>query len=185
MSRNPLVFPLRFVFLTWLVLSIERFFGTDLGFLGILPLEPSGLIGIFTAPLIHGSVDHLISNTLPLLILGGILFYFYPSIAIRVFLQCYFFTNILVWFLGRPFYHIGASGIVYGIAFFLISFGFFRRNIRSLVISIGVIFFYGGIIYTVFPLDVRISFESHLFGAITGLVTAFVLRKYERPAETT
>ncbi|MCP4457886.1 MAG: rhomboid family intramembrane serine protease [Cytophagales bacterium] len=167
----------------WLVLWIERYLGADFGFLGIQPLTISGLIGFFTAPLVHGTIDYLISSTLPLLILGGILFYFYPDIAIRVFLQCYFFTNILVWFLGRPFYHIGASGVVYGVAFFLISFGFFRGNMRSLVISAIVIVFYGGIVYTVFPLDVRVSYESHLFGAITGLVTAFLLRKYERSEE--
>ena len=180
MTISSLVFPLRFVFLIWLFFTIEKTLGTDFGFLGINPLHLSGLIGIFTAPLVHGSVDHLISNSLPLLILGGILFYFYPNIATRVFLQCYFFTNILVWFFGRPFYHIGASGVVYGMAFFLISFGFFRGNMRSLVISALVIVFYGGIVYSVFPLDVRVSYESHLFGAITGLVTAFMLRKYER-----
>ncbi len=180
MPKSSLVFPLRFVFLTWLILSIERYLGADFGFLGISPLTVKGLIGIIIAPLIHGSVEHLISNTIPLLTLGGILFYFYPDIARRVFLQCYFFTNILVWVFGRSFYHIGASGVVYGLAFFLIFFGFFRGNIRSLIISAIVIVFYGSIIYSVFPLDARISYESHLFGAITGMVTAFVLRKYSR-----
>ena len=151
-----------------------------LAFSELIPWNLPGLISIFTAPLVHGSVDHLISNTLPLLILGGIMFYFYPDIAKRVFLHCYFFTNILVWIFGRSFLHIGASGIVYGLAFFLISFGFFRGNIRSLIISAIVLIFYGSIVYTVFPLDNRVSYESHLFGAITGLVTAFVLRNYER-----
>ena len=168
---------MRFVFLMWVMFSIQFYLFVDLGFLGIYPLHVKGVIGIITAPLVHGSASHILSNTLPLLILGGIMFYFYPHIAIRVFLQCYFFTNILVWVFGRPFYHIGASGLVYGIAFFLIFFGFFRRNLRSLLISGGVIIFYGGIVYTVFPLDERISYESHLFGAITGIVSAYTLRK--------
>lgn len=178
MRGASLLFPIRFLFLMWLGFSIQFYGGIDLGFLGIYPLSIPGLIGIFTAPFVHGSAGHILSNSLPLLILGGILFYFYPRIALRVFLQCFFFTNILVWLLGRPFYHIGASGIVYGLAFFLISFGFFRRNFKSLVISVLVIAFYGGIAYTVFPLNERISYESHLFGAITGVVTAFTLRNF-------
>jgi membrane associated rhomboid family serine protease len=165
------------------VFTIEGYFHLDLGFLGIYPLSWHGLIGIFTAPFIHGSPSHILSNTLPLLILGGILFFFYPEISNRVFLHCFFFTNILVWTFGRPFYHIGASGLVYGLAFFLISFGLFRRNIRSIVISAGVIMLYGGLVYTVFPLDERVSYESHLFGAITGLVTAYTLRNFRRNAE--
>lgn len=178
MNRSNLIFPMRFVFLMWLGFSIQFYGDIDLGFLGIYPLTIQGLIGIIMAPFVHGSANHILSNSLPLLILAGILFYFYPRIALRVFLQCFFFTNILVWLLGRPFYHIGASGIVYGLAFFLISFGFFRRNFKSLVISVLVIVFYGGIIYTVFPLNERISYESHLFGAITGVVSAFTLRRY-------
>lgn len=180
MSRSSLLIPMRLVFFMFAVFTVERYLSIDMAFLGIYPLSLTGLVGIFTGPLIHGSPSHILSNTLPLLILGGILFYFYPEISNRVFLQCYFFTNILVWMFGRPFYHIGASGLVYGLAFFLISFGFFRRNIRSIVISAGVIMLYGGLVYTVFPLDERISYESHLFGAITGLVTAFTLRNYGR-----
>ncbi len=178
MIRSSLLFPMRFVFLMWAAFSIQFYLGVDLGFLGIYPLKLQGLMGIFMAPLVHGSAGHILSNTLPFLILAGILFYFYPLIAIRVFLQCYFFTNILVWVFGRPFYHIGASGLVYGLAFFLISFGLFRRNVRSLVISAMVILLYGGLVYTVFPFDERISWESHVFGAISGVVAAFTMRKF-------
>ncbi len=179
MIRSSLLFPMRFVFLMWATFSIQFYLGVDLGFLGIYPLKLQGLMGLFMAPLVHGSAGHILSNTLPFLILAGILFYFYPLIAIRVFLQCYFFTNILVWVFGRPFYHIGASGLVYGLAFFLISFGLFRRNVRSLVISAMVILLYGGLVYTVFPFDARISWESHVFGAISGVVAAFTMRKFQ------
>lgn len=176
MSRSSLIIPLRLVFIMFAAFSIESYLHFDFGFLGILPRTFSGLIGILTAPLIHGSAGHILSNSLPVLILGGILFYFYPRISNRVLFQCYFFTNILVWIFGRPFYHIGASGLVFGLAFFLIFFGFFHRNIRSIVISFGVILLYGGLVNEAFSLDERISFESHLFGSITGLVTAFTLR---------
>jgi membrane associated rhomboid family serine protease len=178
MSRSSLIFPLRLVFLMFAVFTIERYFHLDLGFLGIYPRSLQGLVGIFTAPLIHGSPSHLLSNTLPILILCGILFYFYSEISIRVFYQCYFFTNILVWIFGRPFYHIGASGLVFGLAFFLIFFGLFQRNPRSIVISLGVILLYGGLVDEAFTMDERISYESHLYGAISGLMTGFTLRNF-------
>lgn len=169
--------PLRLTFLMWAFFSMEMYFAFDLGFLGIFPRTIHGLIGILTGPMIHGSWVHITSNTIPLLFLGSSLYYFYDRIATRVFLQCYFFTGIFVWIFGRPFYHIGASGLIYGLAFFLISFGIFRKDFRSLFISIVVVLLYGGIIYGVFPSQPGVSWESHLMGAIVGVVTASSLAK--------
>jgi membrane associated rhomboid family serine protease len=152
----------------------------DLYFLGIYPRQVFGLIGIIFAPVIHGNYIHLISNALPLLILGTVLFYFYDRIAIPVFLLCYFPTGILVWIFGKPNYHIGASGLIYGIAFFLMTFGFFRKDFGSLLISAIVVFFYGGIIYGVFPTQPGVSWESHFFGALMGLVSASYFSKFKK-----
>lgn len=157
----------------WAVFSLEFYLHLDLGFLGILPRTVSGLIGIFTAPLIHGDTGHLMSNTLPLLFLGATLYLFYERIATLVFFQCYFLTNLLVWLFGREFYHIGASGVIYALASFLVFMGIFDRHFRSILISAIVILFYGGLIYGIFPTQANISWESHLFGAIVGLGTAF------------
>ncbi len=172
----------RFVFLMWLVYSLEFFLGIDLSGLGILPRTTQGLLGIFTAPLIHGNSVHIISNTIPLMFLGWTLFFFYENIARQVFLICYFLTNILVWMFARPSMHIGASGIVYGIAFFLIFYGFFRKDFKSLAISAIIIFFYGGLVYGLFPNQPGISWESHLIGAIVGGYAAmnFARRKSKR-----
>jgi membrane associated rhomboid family serine protease len=171
------VVPFRIVFLMWLVFSVEFFYGIDLGFLGIRPRTFTGLIGIFTAPLIHGNLTHLVSNTVPLLFLGSLLFFFYERIGNIVFFRCYFFTNVLVWiFSPRVSYHIGASGLIYGLSAFLIIFGLLRRDFLSLMISIGILVTYGGIFYGVFPTDPRISWESHLAGAMVGTYTAFDLR---------
>ncbi len=161
----------------WAFFAFENYFAIDLGFLGIYPRTLHGLIGILTAPMIHGSWVHISSNTLPLLFLGGALYYFYDKIATRVFLQCYLFTGIFVWLFGRSFYHIGASGVIYGLAFFLISFGVFRKDFRSLFISIVVVLIYGGIIYGIFPSQPGVSWESHLMGTIVGVTTAFTLAK--------
>ncbi|WP_258104601.1 rhomboid family intramembrane serine protease [Marinoscillum sp. MHG1-6] len=180
MRRSTLLPPLRLVFFMWLFYSIQVYSGVDMGFLGILPLEGSGLVGVFLAPLIHGSVSHLMSNTLPLLFLGTMVYYFYQPIATQVMIHCYFFTNILVWFFGRPFYHIGASGLVYGLAFFLISFGIFRREARAIIISLIVILIYGGLVYGILPSNPNISWESHLMGAIVGIGSAFGLSKLRK-----
>jgi len=110
--------------------------------------------------------------------LGTILYFFYPNIANRIFLQCYFFTNILVWFFGRTFLHIGASGLIYGLAFFLISIGFFDGKFRALIVSITVLAVYGSLVYTVFDLNQAVSWESHLFGALVGVISAYSIKKY-------
>jgi len=185
MARNSFfgsaVVPFRLVFMMWLVFSVEVFYGFDFGWLGIKPRTLEGLIGIFTAPLIHGSLTHLMSNTLPLLFLGAVFFFFYERIGGIVFSRCYFITNILVWLLSpRASYHIGASGLIYGLSAFLIVYGFLRNELVSLLISIGILLVYGGIFYGVLPTDPGISWESHLAGAIVGTTTAFNLKDIKR-----
>ena len=171
------IVPIRLVFVMWLAFSIEFFYRMDLSILGILPRTGSGLIGILTAPMIHANPTHLISNSVPLLFLGSVLFFFYPKIGGTVFYRCYFITNILVWlFSPRVSYHIGASGLVYGLSAFLIFFGFLRGQVWSLIISILIFMMYGGIFYGVLPTDPWISCESHLAGAVVGALSAFDLR---------
>ena len=160
----------------WLVFSIEFYTGNNFAFLGITPRSLFGLIGIFLAPLIHGDVVHLLSNTFPLLFLGATLFFFYHRIGNVVLFRCYFFTNILVWlFSPRVSIHIGASGIIYGLASFLIFFGLLRRDFMSLMISVAVMLTYGGIFYGILPTHSMVSWESHLAGAIVGTINAFTL----------
>ncbi len=165
----------------WLIFTVEFYLPVDFGSFGIYPRDTSGLIGILTAPLLHGSFNHLMSNTIPLLVLGSTLFFFYATIAPRVFLYSYFFTNILVWIFGRPYYHIGASGLIYALASFLVFYGIFKRNFKSVLLSAVTIFFYGGMVYGIFPMDSRVSWESHLMGAVVGFVAAYLMsnrRKY-------
>jgi membrane associated rhomboid family serine protease len=171
------VVPLRLVFFMWLVYSVEMFYRVDLGWLGIQPRTLTGLIGIVTAPLVHGNLIHLVANTVPLLFLGALLYFFYPNLAGSVFTRCYLVTNSLVWLLSpRVSYHIGASGIIYGLASFLIIFGLLRRDFWSLLISLIVFAMYGGIFYGVFPSNPHVSWESHLAGAIIGFASAIQYR---------
>jgi membrane associated rhomboid family serine protease len=166
------VLPIRLVFLMWLVFFVEFFTGFPFSYFGIQPRTLTGLIGIVTAPMLHGSLPHLLSNTVPLLFLGSVVFYFYPRIGWIVFLRAYFWTNILVWLFARNATHIGASGLVYGLAFFSIFFGIFRRDFVSIIISIIVLLLYGSVFYGVLPTDPRVSWESHFAGAMVGISTA-------------
>jgi len=175
------VVPFRLVFIMWLVFTLDFFYGLNLWRFGLVPRTLTGLVGIFTVPMLHGDVIHLLSNTVPLLFLGGTLFFFYNRIGTTVFFRCYFIPSILVWIVGDSrTIHIGASGLIYGLSAFLISFGVFRRDMMSILISIVVILLYGGIFYGVLPTDPRISWQMHLAGAIVGLITAFMLRNTKR-----
>lgn len=176
------VVPFRLVFLMWLTFTIELNLHIDLGFLGILPRHLSGLPGIFFAPMLHGSFWHLVSNTFPLLFLGTLLYFFYERIGGIVFFRCYFIPSILVWlFSPRISYHIGASGLIYGLAAFLIFFGLLRQDFLSLFISLAIVFIYGGgLISGLLPADPRVSWEAHAFGALTGIITAFNLAHKKR-----
>ncbi|WP_017731695.1 rhomboid family intramembrane serine protease [Nafulsella turpanensis] len=174
--RNSVGFVLPFTILLWLVKGLEYAVGLDFGFFGILPRTLSGTMGIITAPLIHGDILHLLSNTFPLLLLGVSVFYFYDKIALEVFGWIYFMSGFWVWMAARDAYHIGASGIVYGLVAFLFFSGLFRRDTRSLAISLVVIFLYGGMLHGIFPTNQEISWESHLLGALAGSFCAFFYR---------
>ncbi|HSH51724.1 MAG TPA: rhomboid family intramembrane serine protease [Bacteroidales bacterium] len=171
-----LVFPGFFLLLIWLIKIIEVTLHLNFTFLGIFPLRIKGLIGIVTAPLVHSDFQHLAANSLPLLILGAGLFYFYRKIAGKVFLLIYLISNIWIWFGARYAYHIGASGIIYGIASFLFFSGVIRKNVKLMAISLLVVFLYGSLVWGLLPIQPHVSWESHLMGAIAGLVLAFYYR---------
>ena len=172
----------RVIILMWLIWGVENILNLDFSFLGIYPREPFNLIGILVSPLLHGNFGHITSNTLPLFVLGGMLFVFYVRIANWVFISCYFLTGLLVWLFARGgSFHIGASGLVYALAGFLISFGLLKKDFKSLLLSIIVVVMYGSMIYGIFPMDPRVSWESHLFGVITGIGVAIPYSKERKP----
>lgn len=178
--RRSIYATMSFVTVIWGVKIIEFTFDINLGQYGILPRTLSGSIGIFTAPFIHGDIYHLISNSLPLLILGIGLFYFYDKIATAVILIIYLMTGFWVWIAARDAYHIGASGVVYGMLTFLLFSGFIRRDSRTLAISFIVLFLYGGSFFAgIVPEDSAISWESHLMGAVAGIFCAVYYKNFK------
>jgi membrane associated rhomboid family serine protease len=169
--------PVLFGILILNIRLIESLTSIDLTFLGIFPRRVSGLIGVITAPLIHSGFNHLYSNFFPLIIMGAAVIYFYPKTSGRVIPMIYLFTNILVWLFARPAYHIGASGLVYGLASFLFFSGVIRRDVRAITVALLVVFLYGGLVWGIFPIDQKISYESHFYGSSVGFILSFVFRK--------
>ncbi len=173
-----MVIPGIFVTLMWIVRITEMLFDIDLYFLGIYPLELKGLPGIIFSPLIHGSIDHLFSNSLPFFFLATALFYFYSEVAVKVFVWTYFLTGLFVWLAGREAWHIGASGLVYGIASFLFFSGIIRKHLRLIALSLLIVFLYGSMVWGLFPgVYVNVSWESHMLGFFSGIMLAIYYRK--------
>jgi membrane associated rhomboid family serine protease len=167
-----------FISFLWTIRIIEYKTESDFGFLGIYPRKIFTLPCILTAPLIHGNFFHLISNTLPLLILGITTFFFYRNIAFDVFLWIYLLSGLWVWVGATPdAYHIGSSGIVYGFVAFLFFSGLFRRDPRALAIAVVVALVYGSLIWGIFPMAYNVSWEYHLFGALAGSFCAYFYRR--------
>ena len=165
-----------FVLIIGIIHLIQVGTGIDFGYLGIHPRHFSGLIGIFLAPLIHGSFAHLFSNIFPLFLTLSAINYFYPRVSTRSFLMIYFMTGLAVWLFARNVYHIGASGIVYGLVSFLFWSGIFRKSLKSVIIALIVIVLYSGYITGILPNQEGISWESHLIGGLIGIFTAYYFK---------
>lgn len=170
------------VCLLWLILILDTSLNLRLFHYGIYPLQQKGVLGIFFSPLIHHSAKHLFSNTIPLLVLMWCLYYFYSQIAHKTFFLLWVLSGLLTWAIGREAWHIGASGIIYSLSFFLFFSGLFRRHIPLIAISLVVAFMYGSNVWNMFPwseyLDASISWEGHLSGAIAGFIVAMLFYKH-------
>lgn len=177
---HALFFPMVLLVLMWITRLIEYGFGVDFSQFGIHPLHADGLPGIILAPFIHGGFKHLLANTFPFLILAVALFYFYHDIGLKVLVFIWLMSGIWVWFGGRQAYHIGVSGVIYGLAAFLFLSGVLRKNTQLAALSLIVVFLYGGMIWGIFPEffpKENISWESHLGGLFAGMVIAIYYRK--------
>ncbi len=175
-----LLIPVGLLFVMWMVKIVEYTFNISLVNLGTYPLDIKGIKGIFLMPFIHGDWDHLMANSVPFLILSSALFYFYSSISLRVLIGIWFLSGVWVWFGGRPSWHIGASGLIYGLSSFLFVSGLIRKDTRLAALALIVTFLYGSLIWGAFPdffpKEKNISWEGHLGGAVAGLLLAIYYR---------
>ena len=169
--------PIILLIIIWGVKIIEHVFGLSFINYGVFPQKISGLKGVFLSPFIHKDFKHLINNSYPLLILISLLFSFYKKIASQLLIWLYLIPGFWLWIIGRPAFHIGASGIIYALAGFLFLSGLIRKNRSLSAISLLVIFLYGSMIWGVIPINQSISWEGHLAGFLAGLLVAIFFRK--------
>ena len=167
---------LLFVLLLWLIKLAEVLGGLDFTQLGIYPRRLDGLSGVLFAPFIHASFAHVFANSAPLIVMGTLLIYAYPRSAKILLPAVYLVGGFGVWLFAREAYHIGASGIAFGLLFFVLTIGILRRARRNVALSLVVFLLYGGMISGIIPGEQDISFESHLSGALIGLLLGFMLR---------
>ncbi len=177
-----LIPPLYLLIILWFVFWADHRFALQLYQYGVMPRSLDGLIGVITAPVLHGSASHLASNSLPILVLGAGLYYFYPKIATRIILISWITSGLLVWLIGRNSFHIGASGLVYALAGFIFLSGVLRKQPNLLALSLLVVFLYGGLMWGILPIENSVSWEAHLAGGIVGFTLAWYYRKM-RPAQ--
>lgn len=175
--NGVIVYPVALVLLIWVVYWIEIRFGVNFTPFGIKPQTTLGLRGILFSPFIHGSLAHLWHNTVPLFVLSVALFYFYHRIAWRVFFLIVILSGIGTWLIGRSAYHIGMSGVIYGLVSFLFFKGIRAKHFRLMALSFLVVFLYGSLIWGTLPIDEKISWEGHLSGFITGGILGFCFRE--------
>jgi len=170
---------LAFVAILWVVFSLEcilQYFGWDLTNMGLVPRETRGLIGIITMPFLHGSIWHLVANSMSLLCVLIILYlefddaFHMPEVIFKIIIS----SGILLWIFGRSgSIHIGASALGYGLIAYTVVAGFMYRRVSLIVYSIALLLFNGGgLLMGIIPLDPRISWEGHLMGAIAGVIVA-------------
>lgn len=168
-------FIIKFIISIYIIFIISIFF--PINNFGIIPRTTKGLVGIITSPFLHANFNHIISNTVPLVVFLFILNRFYPKKALLVIFSVTLIGGALVWLFGREANHIGVSGLIYGLAAFLTTNGFVEKKMIPLAISLGVITLYGSMIWGVLPsLQSNISWEGHLFGAIAGILISIHLK---------
>ena len=179
-SPAVILVPFLFVLALWIAFWMDVRFHLHLDEFGIYPRTLSGLRGIILSPFIHGSLEHLYNNSIPLLILIAALEFFYKEFAFKVLVYGILISGFITWIIGRESYHIGASGLVYVLVSFIFFKGLLTQYYRLVALSLVVIMVYGGLVWYIFP-DVKegISWEGHLAGLITGFIFALFFKTPE------
>lgn len=165
----------------WWIRLLDASLGWDLSALGVQPRVAAGLLGVITAPLLHGSYEHLFANTLPLLVLGTLLLYGYPRARWPAVATIWLGSGLGVWAVGRDSVHLGMSGVTHGLMFFLFIAGLVRRDRLAVALSMIAFFLYGGMVWGIFPAEPGVSWEYHLFGALAGVLAAVLFRRLDAP----
>ncbi|WP_264520612.1 rhomboid family intramembrane serine protease [Flavobacterium sp. N1994] len=167
------IVPSLLLIMIWAVFFFEHSFAIDLSSHGILPRTLTGLQGVIFSPFLHGDLNHIANNSIPLFILTTALIYFYRDVSLKVLFYGILLSGIITWVIGRDSFHIGASSLIYVLVSFIFFKGMMTQYYRLMALSLTVVMLYGGMIWYVFPeVDKQISWEGHLAGLITGFFFA-------------
>lgn len=170
-----------FVGVMWLLELIDLFMGGRLDVYGVIPRNLIGLRGILFMPFLHGSLGHLIANTIPFIVLGWLIMLRETSDFFVVTAVTMLISGLGVWLFAAPnSIHIGASGLVFGYLGYLLLRGYFERSVVSIFLAVIVGFLYGGLIWGVLPSLPGVSWQGHLFGFIGGGLAARLLARSNR-----
>ncbi len=185
---------LALIVIIWIIEIINIFLQHQLNHYGIVPRTIPGLRGILFSPFLHGGMGHVISNTLPLLILGGLVALRGQTNFIGVTGFIIFAGGLGLWAIGRPWpwddaqslVHVGASGLVFGYFGYLVARGWYERSLLSILVAAVVIFMFGsGMLFGLLPTTTYVSWEGHLSGLLAGALIARLTRKqFRRPRES-
>ncbi len=172
-SASVIAFPFLSVLLLWVIFWLDVRFHLNLHYFGILPRTLEGTPGILFSPFIHGNIEHLYNNSVPLLVLIAALRFFYRDLTFQVLGFGLVLTGLITWIIGRESYHIGASGLVYLLVSFIFFKGIRTKYYRLVALSLVVVMVYGSLVWYIFPnVEEGISWEGHLAGLVTGFAFA-------------
>jgi membrane associated rhomboid family serine protease len=162
----------------WAVFLLDLLVPLDFNHLGLVPRTLRGLLGILTMPFLHANLNHLISNTIPLFVLRSLLAGS-KARSWKTVAEIILLSGVLLWIFGRPAVHVGASGLIFGLAAFLVVSGFLEKRLLSLAIAILIVFLYGGSLLSgILPrVGSTVSWDGHLMGAVAGGIVAYGLTK--------
>lgn len=183
-SPSVVLLPFFSVLLLWIVFWAEVRFHFNFGQFGVYPRSFEGMRGIVLSPFIHGGLEHLFNNSIPLLVLLAALRYFYREFTWKILGYGILLSGLITWIIGRDSHHIGASGLIYVLVSFIFFKGIMTKYYRLVALSLAVIMVYGGMVWYIFP-DVGegISWEGHLGGLITGVAFAVFYKTPEYKKE--
>lgn len=183
-SASVLGLPLFFLLAIWLVYWFEIRFKMSLYDYGIYPRTFSGLKGILFSPFLHGDLQHIYNNSIPLFLLVMALRYFYREQSLQVLIFGILLSGFGTWLIGRESMHIGASGLIYVLVSFMFFKGIQSGYYRLVALSLTIVVLYGGMVWYLFPsAEQNISWEGHLAGFITGFLLSFFIKTqdYQKP----
>lgn len=183
-SASVIAWPLLFLLAIWVVFWFEIRFRMSLYDYGIYPRTLSGLKGIVFSPFLHGNLEHLYNNSIPLFFLVMALRYFYREQSLQVLVLGIMLSGFGTWLIGRESMHIGASGLIYVLVSFIFFKGIQSGYYRLVALSLTIVVLYGGMVWYLFPsAEQNISWEGHLAGFITGFLLSYFIKTqdYQKP----